>query len=125
MGELEHLANRGYTEGFYRRHVPSEFQNYVNGNSTSTNQQFVGEVTDYDAANGWLTIDVKNRFEQGDELELMTPQGNMRFNLEQLENLKGEKVDAAPGSGHTVRVPFNGPLPVDALGQYGLLMRYL
>ncbi|MEZ5525617.1 MAG: tRNA 5-hydroxyuridine modification protein YegQ [Pseudomonadales bacterium] len=125
MGELEHLANRGYTEGFYRRHVPSEFQNYVNGNSTSTNQQFVGEVTDYDAANGWLTIDVKNRFEQGDELELMTPQGNMRFNLEQLENLKGEKVDAAPGSGHTVRVPFNGPLPVDAQGQYGLLMRYL
>lgn len=26
MGELEHLANRGYTEGFYRRHVPSQYQ---------------------------------------------------------------------------------------------------
>lgn len=125
MGELEHLANRGYTEGFYRRHVPSEFQNYVTGNSSSSNQQFVGEVTDYDVANGWLTVDVKNRFEQGDELELMTPRGNLRFNLDQLESVKGEKIDAAPGSGHTVRVPVEGDLGLTEQGGHALLMRYL
>jgi len=125
MGELEHLANRGYTEGFYRRHVPSEFQNYVNGNSTSNNQQFVGEVTDYDAANGWLTVDVKNRFAQGDELELMTPKGNLRFNLSQLESVKGEKIDVAPGSGHIVRVPVEGDLGLGEQGGNALLMRYL
>lgn len=125
MGELEHLANRGYTEGFYRRHVPSEFQNYVNGNSTSTNQQFVGEVTDYDAANGWLTVDVKNRFVQGDELELMTPKGNLRFNLSKLESAKGEKIEVAPGSGHIVRVPIDGDLGLDEQGGKALLMRYL
>lgn len=125
MGELEHLANRGYTEGFYRRHIPSEFQNYVTGNSSSSNQQFVGEVTYYDAANGWLTVDVKNRFEQGDELELMTPRGNLRFNLDQLESVKGEKIDAAPGSGHTVRVPVEGDLGLAEQGGHALLMRYL
>ncbi len=125
MGELEHLANRGYTEGFYRRHVPSEFQNYVTGNSTSNNQQFVGEVTDYDAANGWLTVDVKNRFAQGDELELMTPKGNLRFNLSQLESIKGDKIDVAPGSGHTVRVPVEGDLGLSEQGGNALLMRYL
>jgi U32 family peptidase len=125
MGELEHLANRGYTEGFYRRHVPSEFQNYVTGNSTSNNQQFVGEVTDYDAANGWLTVDVKNRFAQGDELELMTPKGNLRFNLSQLESIKGDKIDVAPGSGHTVRVPVEGDLGLGEQGGNALLMRYL
>jgi len=125
MGELEHLANRGYTEGFYRRHVPSEFQNYVNGNSGNTNQQFVGEVTDYDAANGWLTVDVKNRFEQGDDLELITPKGNLRFNLKELEDIKGGAIDAAPGSGHTVRVPVEGDLGLGEKGEYALLMRYL
>lgn len=125
MGELEHLANRGYTEGFYRRHVPSELQNYLNGNSTSTNQQFVGEVTNYDAGKGWLTIDVKNRFWQGDELELMTPKGNLRFNLSQLENMKGDRADVAPGSGHTVRIPFDGELGLDEQGGHALLMRYL
>ena len=125
MGELEHLANRGYTEGFYRRHVPSEFQNYVSGNSSSTNQQFVGEVTGSDAANGWLTIDVKNRFETGDELELMTPKGNLRFTLKGLESIKGEKIEIAPGSGHTVRVPVAGDLGLGEEGKYALLMRYL
>ncbi len=125
MGELEHLANRGYTEGFYRRHIPSEFQNYVTGNSSSNNQQFVGEVTDYDAAQGWLTVEVKNRFAQGDELELMTPKGNLRFNLPQLESLKGEKIDVAPGSGHTVRIPVEGDLGLGEQGGNALLMRYL
>jgi len=105
--------------------VPSEFQNYVTGNSTSNNQQFVGEVTDYDAANGWLTVDVKNRFAQGDELELMTPKGNLRFNLSQLESIKGEKIDVAPGSGHIVRVPVEGDLGLSEQGGNALLMRYL
>ncbi len=34
MTQLEGLANRGYTEGFLRRHVHSEYQNYETGSST-------------------------------------------------------------------------------------------
>jgi len=125
MGELEHLANRGYTEGFYRRHIPAEYQNYENGNSSNANQQFVAEATAYDNANGWLTVDVKNRFQQGDQLQLITPRGNLRFTLEQLENLKGESLEVAPGSGHTVRIPLPGDLPLAEDGGYAMLMRYL
>ena len=43
MDELEGLANRGYTEGFYRRHPPGEYQNYERGVSKSDRQQFVGD----------------------------------------------------------------------------------
>ena len=43
MDELENLASRGYTEGFYRRHVHDEYQNYETGNSVGVHQQFVGE----------------------------------------------------------------------------------
>lgn len=125
MGELEHLANRGYTEGFYRRHVPAEYQNYEDGNSSNANQQFVAEATAYDRGNGWLTVDVKNRFQQGDQLELITPQGNLRFSLNQLENLKGEAIEVAPGSGHTVKIPLPGDLPLAEDGGYAMLMRYL
>src|SRR5690606_32630066 len=50
MRELDHLANRGYTEGFYRRHVPSEYQNYEKGVSNNSNQQFVAEAVAYDRA---------------------------------------------------------------------------
>ncbi|RMH12732.1 MAG: U32 family peptidase, partial [Gammaproteobacteria bacterium] len=66
MDELEGLASRGYTEGFYRRHVPSEYQNYENGSSTHTRQQFVGEVIDYHPDENRITVDVKNRFAVGD-----------------------------------------------------------
>lgn len=122
MAELDHLANRGYTEGFYRRHVPSEYQNYEQGFSTNPNQQFVGEAIA--CADGELTIDVKNYFERGDELELITPAGNYSFQLDQLNDRHGSAVDTAPGSGHVVRIPLPGDMPLDAAGGHALLMRH-
>jgi putative protease len=103
LDELENLANRGYTEGFFRRHVHDEYQNYQRGHSVPSQQQFVGEIVD--AGQGMMTVDVKNRFARGDRLELMTPRGNSRFQLEALEDRNGLAVDTAPGSGHRVRIP--------------------
>ena len=103
MDTLENMSNRGYTEGFYRRHVHDEYQNYTRGASLSTQQQFVGEVTASDE--DWLTIDVKNRFQLQDELELMTPAGNHTFVLETIITSKGEARDDAPGSGFIVKIP--------------------
>ncbi len=117
MHDLDHLANRGYTEGFYRRHVHDEYQNYEFNASISQRQQFVGEVRAIES--GLLTIDVKNRFSLGDDLELMSPQGNLRFTLEHLENQYGENIPTAKGSGHTVRVQ----APVQEKLEYGLLLK--
>lgn len=103
MDTLENMSNRGYTEGFYRRHVHDEYQNYNRGASISTQQQFVGEITSSDPQ--WLTIEVKNRFQIGDELELMTPEGNFTFTLNSITSLKGEPRDDAPGSGFIVKIP--------------------
>jgi U32 family peptidase len=124
MRELEHLANRGYTEGFYRRHLPGEYQNYEKGISDNAHQQFVAEALSYSANDGWLTLDVKNRFEVNDHLELITPQGNQRFQLNHIENLSGQAMSAAPGSGHQVRIPMPA-LPLNDEGGYALLMRYM
>jgi len=38
MDQLEGMANRGFTEGFYRRHLPQEYQNYETGNSVASKQ---------------------------------------------------------------------------------------
>lgn len=119
MDELENLANRGYTEGFYRRHVHDEYQNYLDGNSRSEQQQFVGEIQD--VSDDKIEIAVKNRFVQGDEVELLLPQGNVRFHVEAMENDKGKAVDVAPGSSYVVRLP----RPKAAVGDLsmGLLVR--
>lgn len=103
MDELEALSNRGYTEGFFRRHPPAEYQQYEQGSSLLGTEQLVGEVID--ANDRWLTVDVKNRFSRGDNLMLMTPTGNQHFTLAALENTQGAAIDVAPGNGHIVRVP--------------------
>jgi len=120
MDTLESLAHRGYTEGFLRRHVHDEYQNYERGFSLSERQQFVGELTG-ERRDGLAEVKVKNRFAVGDKLELMTPQGNLNLRLEALENTRGEAIDVAPGDGHTVYLP----VPEDVNLQYALLMREL
>ncbi|MBS3797468.1 tRNA 5-hydroxyuridine modification protein YegQ [Pseudoalteromonas sp. BDTF-M6] len=120
MKTLEHLAHRGYTEGFLKRHAHQDYQNYDYGHSVSDSQQFVGEVLGR-TNNGLVEIDVKNKFCTGHSLELMTPQGNINFNLEHMENKKGERIDDAKGSGHIVRIP----LPQDVELDKAILLRNL
>ena len=79
----ENLAHRGYTEGFLRRHAHSDYQTYDYGYSVSDSQQFVGEITGR-RADGLVEVAVKNKFLLGNRLELMTPQGNLTFDLGQL-----------------------------------------
>ncbi len=129
MDELEGMANRGFTEGFYRRHVPAEYQNYETGNSTSTKQQFVGDAIDVNTDQKTITIEVKNRFEVGDNLELLTPNGNFAFQLSNMTNAKnGKSLEAAPGSGYCVQVPWKqipGITDNKAALEKGLLIRNL
>ena len=119
MDELEALSNRGYTEGFYRRHPPAEYQRYESNNDAWERPRFVGEIQD--ESDTWLTVEVKNRFELGDTLELMTPGGNIRFELAALENMKGQAIETAPGSGHVVRIEKPASL---ASGSHSLLVRH-
>ncbi|MDT3321557.1 tRNA 5-hydroxyuridine modification protein YegQ [Shewanella sp. SP1S2-4] len=121
MNQLEGLAHRGYTEGFLRRHVHDEYQNYDYGYSVSDTQQFVGELTGKRNLAGLAEIEVKNKFSVGDSVELMTPQGNISLTIEQLENRKSEAVEAGLGSGHTVYLPV--PKEVDL--SHGILLRNL
>ncbi|RZV34175.1 MAG: U32 family peptidase, partial [Chromatiales bacterium] len=123
MEELEGLSNRGYTEGFYRRHPPKEYQNYERGASTSDRQQLVGELRDIN--DRWLTIDVKNKFETGDLMELVTPAGNITFDLAEIKNKDDHSVDVAPGSGHVVRIPLPDEINHNAIDEFAMLVRYL
>lgn len=128
MSELDHLANRGYTEGFYRRHVPSEYQNYTDGVSSNSKQQFVGEVLQVDRERQILRIDVKNKFMRGDQMQLVTPKGNLTFQLESMRDKHGHDIDTAPGSGHVVALDLativGSEMNEEALS-HALLMRHL
>lgn len=108
LGALDALANRGYTDGFYERHHTHEQQNYMRGHSESTRQQYVGDIVA--CANGYAEIDVKNKFQVGDKLEIIHPSGNHIIDLSAMRSLKGEVLTTAPGSGHRVQIPLQGEL---------------
>ena len=118
MGDLESLANRGYTDGFFVRHHSEELQRYHDNASTSQRQIFVGEVAEN--KNGLALVNVKNKILVGDTLELLTPTGNVSFTLNEMQDKDGKPLEEAPGGGWQVKIP----LPAEA-GEYGLLARDL
>ena len=75
-----------------------------------------------DVAGDDLVLDVKNRFALGDELLLMSPSGNRRFQLGSLLDKNGKAIEVAPGSGHRVRLPMGEALDEQAL-RFGLLVK--
>jgi putative protease len=120
LGDLENLANRGYTDGFFERHHTHDYQNYIDSHSKSRQQSFVGEILSYDRATGVAEIDVKNKFGVGDKLQLVTPKGNRDIIVENLEDSNGQPMDAALGSGYFVRMQLPEPA-----NEHSLLARYI
>ncbi len=105
LGDLENLANRGYTDGFYQRHHTVEHQNYKQGYSTSNRSLYVGDLVAYDAKTGLADIEARNKFGVGDRLQIIHPSGNSEILVEYLFNKKGENMQEASGSGHFILLP--------------------
>ena len=114
LGQLEGLANRGYTSGFFQRHTPESTQNYLRGYSESGRSLYVGDVVAFDETRALAEVRVKNRFAAGDWLEIIQPGGNHTVQLARMENTEGEPMTVAPGSGHIVWLA----LPVSAVGAF-------
>ncbi|GIZ50027.1 U32 family peptidase [Noviherbaspirillum aridicola] len=105
LGELQGLANRGYTDGFYQRHHTQEYQNYLSGVSELNRSHYVGDVIAM--REGWAEVEVKNRFAVGDRLEVIHPRGNREIVLEQMRDVEGRPLEVAAGSGHKVLIPLD------------------
>ena len=103
FGVLENLANRGYTDGFYRRHQPEELQTYFDNYSRSNKQQVVGEILDY--KNGMAFIEAKNKFSVGDSIEVILPSGCFNTTVESITTEHKEDIEVAKGSGYRVWIP--------------------
>lgn len=70
-----------------------------------------------------LTLTVKNKLSKGDEIEIMTPQGNLIYTLDKLWDKKGNEIESALGSGWICQInnPFKEMSP-DVL-KFALVMK--
>ncbi len=121
--DLDALANRGYTAGFYERHPDQAYQNYLSGLSQMGAGRYVGDVLGY--VDGLAEIEVKNRFAVGDTLEIVHPAGNARVPAASMLKVGADgtatPVAVAPGNGHRVRMM----LPVGMTGGFVVVLKSL
>lgn len=119
LGHLDGLANRGYTDGFFQRHAPAEYQNYLRGHSESGRSIYVGDIVGFDPVRGLAEFEAKNKLSAGDCIELIQPTGLREFVVDDIRNAAGEPIAVVPGSGHRAWIA----LPQDSVGAF--VARYL
>ncbi|PKM19644.1 MAG: U32 family peptidase [Gammaproteobacteria bacterium HGW-Gammaproteobacteria-15] len=120
LGELNGMANRGFTEGFLRRHKPQDTQNYDTSHSVGQ-QLLVGEFIAQQDSEGFALLEVKNQFAVGDTLMLMTPQGNHAFTLAALRDKQNNAIVLAPGACYQLKVK----LPAQHDLRFAMLLKQL
>jgi len=119
--ELMQVASRGYTDGFLSRHTTEEMQNYAVGYSESETELLVGDILGT-TPDGHLDIKVRNHFEVGDDILVVTPSGNSRAKITSMEE-NGKPAQAALGSGHQVYITTEPAVSVS--GTYCMIVKLL
>lgn len=115
--EMSKASHREYTTGFFDEKSSGRGQIYESS-SYIREYDFVGLVTSYDSASGIATIEQRNRFVIGDELEVVSPKGPFDIHkVTSMKNEDGEDIDAAPHPQMTVYMPME---PVEP---YAMLRR--
>jgi putative protease len=110
MDEMSKASHREYTTGFFKGKPSGKEQNYKTS-SYIREYDFVGLVREYDKASGIATIEQRNRFVIGDELELVSPHGTFTVQkVASMKNDEGESIEAAPHPQMTVYMPMDMPV---------------
>ena len=86
--ELEKTSHRRYTTGFY---FNSDDKEYIESSMPIQTAQFIAKVVE-DESEGYVKVEMRNRFMVGDILEVLSPDDNF------LKTIKIEKIFASDGS---------------------------
>lgn len=110
MEELQKVSHREYTTGFYFG-KPSGNEQIYHTSSYIRDYDIIGLVKEYDANTGIATVEQRNRFSVGDEIEVMQPHQPFYVQVvEQMENESGERVDTAPHPQMILKIPMKQPV---------------
>ncbi len=116
LRDLMRLSSRTYTTGFYTRNPRQFGENFDDGYSQSGKYRVAGIVRDFNSQTGLAEIEVKNRINVNDEIEIITPQKKEIVKINKILNKNGIKVESAHGGAENVFIPIeNNP------GEYAFL----
>lgn len=91
---IESINTRGYNTGFWYGKPGQQGQNYEKRSNYNDNFCFAGVVRKVDG--NIVTMEVKNRLNKGDKIDIITPKKNIPIKLESFQNAKnGEEIEVA------------------------------
>ena len=107
---LNRCANRESAPQFFDK-LPGVDEQYFNGRDEISNQDFLGLVIDYDEKNKIATIDTRNYFEVGTEVEFFGPNTEtFSIVLNKIYNDSDESIDASRHPKTIVKIPVDKKL---------------
>ena len=90
--ELDKTSHRGYTTGFYFR---GENNVCIETSKPVCEYKFMARVLGYDDDKKALVLEQRNRFKEGDLLEVLSPDGNFNKKIK-IEKMFGEDGEEVP-----------------------------
>ncbi len=108
---IESINTRGYMTGFWYNKPGAEGQNYEDRKSYNDNYCFAGIIRKVDGNK--ITMEIKNRLNKGDKLDIITPTKNIPIILSSFQDAKtGEDIDKAH-AGQNFSIIFEAPEAVE------------
>ena len=111
LNEVSKASHRDFTTAFYYGKPSGNEQVYTN-NSYIRDYDFVGMVQeDYNEETGCAVVMQRNKFEVGEEIEVMPARGEgFKMVVEKMWNEDGEEVMSAPHPMEILKVKFDRPV---------------
>ncbi|WP_100372012.1 peptidase U32 family protein [Bacillus sp. FJAT-45037] len=110
LDELEKCANRDFAPQFFEGEPTFKEQMYGR-HGKLTKFDFAGLVLDYDADTSIVTLQQRNHFKPGDEIEFFGPEiDNFVQKVDKIWNEDGEELDAARHPLEIVRIKVDKPV---------------
>jgi len=102
--EILKASHRDFTTGFYYGDPKDEGQLYTSS-SYIRDYDFIGWIKDYDPETNIATVEQRNKFSVGEDVEIFGPDiKHIDFKIQNIIDDKGEEVDSAPHPQQIVKI---------------------
>jgi len=95
LQEVSKASHREYTTAFYYGKPSGDEQIYTN-NSYIRTYEFIGIVLDYDNESKIATIEQRNKFSVGEQIEIMQPKGYFKYTITEILDEDNSQIESAP-----------------------------
>lgn len=108
LEEAAKASYRGFTTGFYYGKPGKNEQIYTTSSYIRT-YDFIGMVIDYDKESGFATIEQRNKFVVGDEIEFLRHNGDvLKQRVTEMYDEEGNAITQAPHPQQIIRLKCDG-----------------